>query len=220
MTISGSSVNTQDTAVARQDIFKKIDQDGDGKITKDELKTALANRPGGNDGKGPSLDDLFSRIDTNGDGSIDESENSAFLDAQAKNRPHGQHGQHGQGPQGPQGQHGPQGPPDPAKIAQRLFEKADTDGDGKLTKSELTTALSKHGSPSSGASSSSGSSGASSSSALDDLFNDADADGDGAITQSELQAGLEKRLQRFTSYDQHGTVSTSAAGTSQTLGVA
>jgi len=34
MTISGSSVNTQDTATARQDIFKKIDQDGDGKVTR------------------------------------------------------------------------------------------------------------------------------------------------------------------------------------------
>jgi len=141
--------------------------------------------------------------------SIDESENNAFLDAQAR-KPSA----------GPAWSARTARPADPAKIAQRLFEKADTDGDGKLTKSELTTALSKHGSSSSSSTGSSSASGASSSSALDDLFNDADADGDGAITQSELQAGLEKRLQRFTSYDQHGGVTTSAAGTSQTLGVA
>lgn len=203
MTIGGSGLNvqTQDTAAARQDLFNKLDQDGDGKVTKDELKTALANRPGASGagaGNGPSLDDLFNRIDTNGDGSIDQSENNTFLDSVKKQHRHG--------------------PPDPAQMAKHLFEKADGDGDGKLTKAELAAALPKHGGASStGASSSSSSS---SSSALDDLFNDADTDGDGAITQSELQAGLEKRLQRFTSYDQNGGITTSAAGSSQTLGVA
>jgi len=97
-----------------QDIFKKIDQDGDGKVTKDELENRAgepARRRRANS-NGPSLDDLFSRIDTNGDGSIDESENNAFLDAQAKNRPQGQHGQHGQ-----------QGPPDSREDCQRLSRR-------------------------------------------------------------------------------------------------
>jgi Ca2+-binding EF-hand superfamily protein len=202
MTIGGTTFNTQDAATVRQNIFNTLDQNGDGKVTKDELQSAFASRQsaGANSSQGPSLDDLFSRIDTNGDGSIDESENDAFLESAAKNRQ-------------------PQGPPDPSQIAKKLFEKADTDGDGKLTKSELAAALPKHG-HGHGKSGAAGASGASSSSALDDLFNDADSDGDGAITESELQASLEKRLQRFTSYNQNGNVTTSAAGISQTLGVA
>src|SRR5690348_2276544 len=80
MTISGSG-NTQDIATARQELFQKLDTNGDGKISKDELGAALASEQsaGSASSKAPSLDDLFSRIDTNGDGSIDQSENDAFL---------------------------------------------------------------------------------------------------------------------------------------------
>src|ERR1700755_3009144 len=70
---------------ARPSFFKKMDGDGDGKVTKDEMKTAFearsegskgAGRPPHGDGK--SLDDLFAEIDTNSDGAIDEDEDSAF----------------------------------------------------------------------------------------------------------------------------------------------
>jgi type VI protein secretion system component VasK len=61
-------------------LFKRTDANGDGKITKDELTTALENSPqkakGGN---GPSADDLFSKLDADGDGAITETEQAAGL---------------------------------------------------------------------------------------------------------------------------------------------
>src|SRR5690348_552856 len=93
MTISGSCGSSQDTATQRQELFQKLDTNGDGKISKDELGAALANQQssGGANSKGPSLDDLFSRIDTNGDGSIDQSENDAFLSSVQKGGGHHHH---------------------------------------------------------------------------------------------------------------------------------
>lgn len=100
-------------------------------------------------------------------------------------------------------------PPDPSQIAQKLFEKADTNGDGKVTKDELTAALPKRD-------------GQQSSSAIDDLFKNADTDGDGTISQADLQTALQKQFQQhFASYDQSGSATTgSAASTPQTIGIA
>lgn len=71
--------------------------------------------------------------------------------------------------------------PDTAKMAEDLFSKLDTKGQGYIEKSDLQTALNKV----------SGSDSSSSSSA-DDLFAQLDGDGDGKVTQSEMQATLEK----------------------------
>ena len=137
----------------RQEMFRRADRDGHGKITKDELIEAAPK--GGDRAKGLNVDDLFNQIDVNGDGGIDESENGAFLDRMgARHRPSA------------------------ADFAQKLFEKADADQDGKLTRSELMSALPKQ----------------SSSSALDELFKDADEDGDGVISQAELESTLSKHM--------------------------
>jgi Ca2+-binding EF-hand superfamily protein len=90
MKINGSDWNTQDAAQRQQDFFKKIDQDGDGKVTKDELKTFLSSKSGGaNSPAGaPNIDDIFSRIDTNGDGTIDESENATFMQSMKSHHHH------------------------------------------------------------------------------------------------------------------------------------
>jgi Ca2+-binding EF-hand superfamily protein len=92
MKISGSEWNAQDAAQRQQDVFKKIDADGDGKVTKDELKTFLSSKSGGaNSPAGaPSIDDIFSRIDTNGDGTIDESENASFMQSMKSHHHHHQ----------------------------------------------------------------------------------------------------------------------------------
>lgn len=71
--------------------------------------------------------------------------------------------------------------PDTAKMAEDLFSKLDTKGQGYIEKSDLQTALNKV----------SGSDSSSSSSA-DELFAQLDGDGDGKVTQSEMQATLEK----------------------------
>ncbi|WP_223146626.1 EF-hand domain-containing protein [Methylomonas albis] len=71
--------------------------------------------------------------------------------------------------------------PDPAKMAEDLFSKLDTKGQGYIEKSDLQAALS----------SVSGSDSSSSSSA-DDMFSKLDGNGDGKVTQAEMQATLEK----------------------------
>jgi hypothetical protein len=79
-------------------------------------------------------------------------------------------------------------PRDASEIARALFERADTDTDGKLTKEAFLSALPKH----------------QASSALDELFTEADEDRDGAISQSELETGLRKHLSERAAYDRLG----------------
>src|SRR5437868_3115410 len=72
--ISGNDWGVHGATGIREQIFKRIDQDASGGITKDEFKTALSERPhhGGSHGGGPSLDALFNHIDVNRDGLIDQ----------------------------------------------------------------------------------------------------------------------------------------------------
>src|SRR5437867_2217221 len=125
MKIDGASRN-QDAESIRQQFFQQADQDGDGRITKDELNAMMPQ--GGSGMQGPSIDDIFARVDTNGDASIDKAENDAFMQSMGGRRAHGR--------------------PDPSAIAKSLFAQADADGDGKLTKEELLAALPKHDSSS------------------------------------------------------------------------
>jgi Ca2+-binding EF-hand superfamily protein len=104
-----------DAAALWQELLKRADKDGDGKISKEELAGVKPQ------GAGPVPDALFSKIDTNGDGSIDESENAAAV----------QHMQWGQ-----RGHHR-------GMSAMKLFEEADTDKDGKISKSDFQAALGK-----------------------------------------------------------------------------
>ncbi len=79
---AGGSGHTRPTA---QEIFKKLDTNGDGSIDIDELSAAK----GGKAGKGEDAKTRMARFDTNGDGKIDASENEAAMarmDEEIKNR--------------------------------------------------------------------------------------------------------------------------------------
>jgi Ca2+-binding EF-hand superfamily protein len=91
MKISGQGWNAQDAAARHEEMFGKLDRDGDKKITKDEMKAAMSERGGGAKRAegGPSLDEMFSRIDTNEDGAIDQDEHKAFASSLASRRPQG-----------------------------------------------------------------------------------------------------------------------------------
>ena len=153
------------------ELFKKADADGDGKITKEELANAIAQAP--NQGEGaPSADEIFEQMDADGDGYVTEDEHNSFLEQmQAKNEADqaitdvrlAQAGT-------------PPPPPDPAE----LFAKTDADGDGKITKDELTEALSQMPQPPDG------------SIDIDKMFAEMDSDGDGYVTEDEHNAFLEK----------------------------
>jgi Ca2+-binding EF-hand superfamily protein len=65
------------TAEFRKEMFKKLDQDGNGGIDKSELQ-AVSKKEGSHKTK-PNTDEIFAKIDTNHDGVIDESENDAAM---------------------------------------------------------------------------------------------------------------------------------------------
>jgi Ca2+-binding EF-hand superfamily protein len=93
---------------------------------------------------------------------------------------------------------------------EELFAKLDRDGDKKITKDEMKTAMSER---------SRGAGRAEGAPSLDEIFQDADGDGDGAITQAEFQASLEKRLEHAPKYDKSGGITVSSRE-SRALGVA
>lgn len=167
MKIGGSDASP----VMSDDFFKKIDQDGNGKTTKDELKSQIGERGGTRPAGAPSLDDLFAAIDSNGDDAIDLDEHKGFAAEMASRRP--------------------LGPPDPGAMAEKLFAKADDDGDGAISKEDLLKALPKQ----------------LQSSMLDELFSDADEDGDGAITESQLKTAMIDHFSRNAQYDRQGDLS-------------
>lgn len=79
--------------------------------------------------------------------------------------------------------------PDPAKIADSVFAKLDTKGQGYLEAADLESAFSKISSASGSASASSSTS---ASASVDELFKKLDSNGDGKLTKSEFSAGLKK----------------------------
>jgi Ca2+-binding EF-hand superfamily protein len=104
-----------------QNLFKKIDKNGDGSIDKSEM-AAVASK------NGPSVEDIFSKLDSNQDGTIGKSE---FGQALSKLR-----AQHPSGP--PPQANGGAGPED-------MFNQIDVNGDGTISKDELKSATANMG---------------------------------------------------------------------------
>jgi len=153
-----SSLGQVSMAEMRQRMFSKIDTNSDGKHDKDELTQMVAQGPQG----GPSVDDIFSKLDTDGDGSVSESEFNAGPEK----------GQQAQGgfPPPPAGM----GNMSSADFLQQMFNSADTNGDKKIDKDELTQMVAQgpQGGP-----------------RVDDIFSKLDTDEDGSISESEFKAG-------------------------------
>lgn len=114
--LGSGNFNVQDAATMRKQMFQKLDQNSDGKITQDELE---ANKP--KDGRGPDAAAVLAQADTNQDGAIDEAENDVFLQ---------------QAPPPP-----PKQRPDPAQVAQKLFASLDANKDDAISTDELASAL-------------------------------------------------------------------------------
>ncbi len=101
----------------REQMFAKMDTNGDGKIDKSEFLAALQqNSASGNAKLTP--DQLFAKLDTNGDGTIDKTE---FMAA---------HHKHG-------------GKMRSQASASDLFSQIDSNGDGSISKSEFEAFLQK-----------------------------------------------------------------------------
>jgi len=66
-------------------MFKRLDADSDGKVSKDEFKKLADAGPGGKLKDNPELlDRIFSRLDANGDGSISAEEFKKFGEGKGK----------------------------------------------------------------------------------------------------------------------------------------
>jgi hypothetical protein len=80
MTIDGlGSMSQVSLAKMQQEMFKKLDQNGDGKIDKTEFAAARPKDDTRKTDETSKADEMFSAIDTDQDGSISEAESDAFL---------------------------------------------------------------------------------------------------------------------------------------------
>jgi Ca2+-binding EF-hand superfamily protein len=136
---STQSKDETNAGTSVEDLFSSIDSDGDGSVSKTELKSfadslsakmqsallgaqesggaqgAFGPPPGAPPNEGKSAADMMSEMDTDGDGTVSADELKAFGEAH--------------GPKSGKG----------AEKAEEAFASADTDGDGKLSSEEFET---------------------------------------------------------------------------------
>jgi len=157
----GSSSSSVSLAQMRQELFKKLDADSDGKISQTEFASTQKTQDSAAD------EALFDQIDTDRDGSISETEQDAFLTTLEES-------------QSAQGNRMPPPPPTEGSSAtsatdkvKELLTSLDTDGDGKLTETEFAALQETQDSA-----------------ADEALFDQIDTDRDGSISQTEQDAFL------------------------------
>jgi Ca2+-binding EF-hand superfamily protein len=187
-----SGLSAAAAAQRQQDMFKRLDTDGDGKITEKELKSGIPEN-----GKGPSAAEILKQIDTNKDGSIDKGENDAFMTKMEKS---------GRPPKPPRGG-GPKGPPPSggaasSNTAAQIFDELDTNKDGKVSMTELLAAMGK----------------VKDDADVKELFNKVDTNGDGLIDKDENESFL-KALEERRNATQSDPDSYDAEGNGRSNGI-
>jgi Ca2+-binding EF-hand superfamily protein len=173
--ISGlGSLNQSYMVLMRQQMFTKIDSNGDGKHDKDELAAMVANGPKG----APGVDDILSKFDTDRDGAISENEFEAAAPPE----------QQMQGPPRMMGGMGGMGGMSSADFLEQMFSSTDTNGDGVHDEEELAAmaANGPKGAP-----------------GVHEILEKFDTDGDGVISGAEFDAGhsQENELAETSSFD-------------------
>jgi len=143
-------------------LFQRLDRNGDGKISKDELEAAPER-----------VRNLLARADANGDGEITKEE---FLSATPGKGGKGKKGElrkgKGEPPKGEPGKDAPKPGEDRKKKPGKgdggeIFKRLDVNGDGKISRDEAKGPLA-------------------------DYFDRLDADKDGFLTESEIRDAREK----------------------------
>ncbi|KRB27529.1 XopAW family type III secretion system calcium-binding effector [Acidovorax sp. Root70] len=173
----GASAATSATGKAGDDLFGKVDSDGDSAVSKTELQALLEAMSGGTASQtGVSSDDVFSQLDTNGDGSLTQAEFDA-------GRPSGTGGDAGGmqamggmppppgGPGGPGGAGAATG-----SSSATSYDPLDTNEDGVVSAAERLA----------------GGTSTEEQDAITALFNAIDTDGDASISASESKAFIDQ----------------------------
>ncbi len=188
----GDSDTATATGQAGDDLFGKVDSDGDGAVSKTELQALLEAMSGGTASRvGVSSDDVFSHLDADGDGSLTEAEFDA-------GRPSGAAGEAGGGMQAMGGMPPPPGGPGGASASANsttTYDALDTNKDGEVS---LTERLA-------------GSTSSVEQDAITALFNAIDTDGDASISASESRTFIDQ----LTSQLQQPASQASTSDTSQ-----
>jgi Ca2+-binding EF-hand superfamily protein len=123
-TSSASATSGTGSKKFQEELLARLDTDGDGAISKDELNTALSSDS--KDGITVSLSQAFTDLDSDDDDSLDAEELAAVTPP-------------------------PPPPMQPASdLAEQLLGSLDTDGDGAISSDELATGLTSAGSSADG----------------------------------------------------------------------
>jgi Ca2+-binding EF-hand superfamily protein len=169
-----------------QGVFAKIDANGDGSISQDELNQFLSSPDGSGDKD--RIAQLFNAIDTNQDGKIGKDENSA-----SAAKPHRHHDHHGHAGASAA----------MSGLVDGSFDALDTNHDGVVSTDELAAAgINSGATKPTGSSESSGSGDSSTTSKgitdlFGQLFKQMDGNGDGQVTSDEKQGFKTQVKQAF-----------------------
>ncbi len=181
------STEASATGQAGDDLFGKVDSDGDGTVSQTELQALLEQMSGGTASQtGVGSDELFSQLDTDGDGSLSEAEFDA-------GRPSGEAGGGAVGGMPPPG--GPGGPGSAsASSNSTTYDPLDTNEDGVVSAAEQAA-------------------GASATDAITALFNTIDTDGSSDISSEEAQSFIDRLTRQFST----ATRGSNASDSGQTM---
>lgn len=163
------------TGQAGDDLFGKVDSDGDGSVSQTELQALLEAMSDGTASKtGVSSDDVFSQLDADGDGKLSEAEFDAGRPSAEAGG--GMQAMGGMPPPGGPGGPGRPGGADASADSTTTYDPLDTNEDGVVS---LTERLA-------------GSTSSVEQDASTALFNAIDTDGDATISTSESQAFIDQ----------------------------
>lgn len=126
-----------------QDSLSSLDTDGNGSISESEFEQAFSGTTPTGTTSAPDAaatdqaDSLFKKIDSNGDGQISSSEWNSF---EQKLQGHGHHHHH-QAESSDSADSSSDSTQSLQNLVAQLYKAADTDGNGQLSQSELTSFL-------------------------------------------------------------------------------
>lgn len=205
----GDSDTAAATGQAGDDLFGKVDGDGDGAVSQTELQALLEAMSGGTASKvGVSSDEVFSQLDADGDGSLSEAEFDA-------GRPAGGAGEAGSGlqamggmppPGGPRGAGGPGGAGGASASADSTttYDPLDTNEDGMVSLTERLAGSTSNSSVEQDA--------------ITALFNAIDTDGNATISASESQTFIDQLTRRFDKASSEASTLTSTSSSASETG--
>ena len=165
-------------AALNQQLFKSIDQNGDGSVSQAELEQAFAN----NGGTSQAADQLYAKLDPNATGSVDAQQFTTGLQSLLTSQTQGALIQAQS--DATSAQNGASGAPASAvhhgghhggHRMQQLFDSIDSNGDGAVSQSELEQSFTAQGLPSGQA---------------DQLFAALDPSGTGSVDEQQFASGM------------------------------